>query len=120
MKINFETPILGIDGEPIILKDKEGEPKFTIRDVAVNALLMESQESAKLDGKEKVKRFRLADRIFGCKEPIKMEAEEVALVKDQISKAYGTLVTARAWDILEGAATLKSMAALQEDAPAES
>jgi len=101
MKINFETPITGIDGKSIKVKSGEEESIFTLREVAVNALLVETQESAKLDGKEKVKRFRMADRIFGCKEPITFSAEDIVLLKDQIAKTYGTLVTARAWEILD-------------------
>jgi hypothetical protein len=110
MKIDFSLTIDRITGAPIQVEDVEGKPDYTLRDVAVNALLADTPEAVKLGGKEKVQRFRLADRIYGCKEPIKLEAEEIVLVKEQIAKTHGVLATARAWDILDG----------KEDAPAES
>ena len=102
MKIDFSKPMLALSAKTIKVSDLPGEPEFTIRDVATNALTAETQENTKLDGKEKIKRFRLAERIFGCKEPIKLDAEEIVLVKNEISKIYGITVTTRAWDILDG------------------
>jgi hypothetical protein len=102
MKIDFSTPIRNLEGIGIKTKDGEKETDFTIREVSVNALLNETQESAKLDGKEKVKRFRLADKIWGCKEPITLQAEDIVLLKENIAKVYGTLITARAWEIMDG------------------
>jgi len=102
MKIDFSMPILGIDGKPIKIMDKEGQPDFTIRDVAVNSLLADSPGNAGLDGTERVRRFRMADRIFGCREPINLEVEEIVLLKELIAQTYGNVTTARAWDILGG------------------
>ena len=101
MKIDFSKQIMDIAGKPIKMKDGEAERDFILRDVAVNAILTETQESAKSDGKEKVRRFRLADKIFGAAEPIALPAEDIVLLKDMIAKAYGALVTARAWDLIE-------------------
>jgi hypothetical protein len=101
MKINFSESIKDISGKPIKLKDGEAERDFTLRDVSVNAVLAESQENAKSDGKEKIRRFRLADKIFGAAEPIALPSEDIVLLKDMIAKTYGALVTARAWDMLE-------------------
>lgn len=102
MKIDFSKPMLALSAKAIKVTDLEGEPEFTIRDVATNALTAETQDNTKLDGKEKIKRFRLAERIYGCKEPIKLSAEDIVLVKEQINKIYGITVTTRAWDILDG------------------
>jgi len=107
MKIDFDSTINDLTGKAIPLKEGETERTFTLRDVCVNALLMETQDSAKLDGKEKVRRFRLADKIFGTAEPIALPAEDIVLLKDQIAKGYGALVTARAWDLIESPAAEK-------------
>lgn len=101
MKIDFSTRIRSIDGNPIKM-DKAGQPEFTLRDVAVKSLLTDGPEAAKLDGVEKFRRFRLADRIFGAAEPISLTAEEVTLPKELTGRTYGTLAAGRAWSILEG------------------
>jgi hypothetical protein len=54
-----------------------------------------------MEGKEKIRRFRLADRIYGAKEPIQLSAEDVVLLKEVTAKTYGPLITGRAWDLLE-------------------
>jgi hypothetical protein len=129
MKINFDSVITGIDGEPIKTKDqrpgKDGgretfERDFVLRDVAVNALLAEPQDrNAKpLDGKEKVRRTRLADKIYGCHEPINISAEDVVLIKDQVNAIYPTLTTARAWAILEGEDAPSAPTPAQPEPPA--
>jgi hypothetical protein len=105
MKINFDLSIRDLAGDPIQTKEKDGtERDFTLRDVCVNAILAEPQDrNAKpLDGKEKVRRLRLADKIYGCKEPINLPAEDVATLKEQIAALYPIVTTGRAWAILEG------------------
>lgn len=107
MKIDFSKPILGLDGVPLKVQDLDGHPDFTIRDACVNALLSDRPASGrpdepKIDGKEKVRRFRLAQKIYGCKEPINLESDDIVLLKNKIAEVYPTLTTARAWEILEG------------------
>jgi hypothetical protein len=102
MKIDFASAIKTLDGKAIITKEPgEADREFTLRDVCVNALLIENQEAAKLDGAAKVKRFRLADKIYGTKEPIALASEDIVLLKGLIASSYGPLVTARAFDLLE-------------------
>lgn len=95
-------PILGIDGTTVKQMDKEGQPDFTLREVCVNSLLTETKESAALDGMEKVRQFRMADRIYGCKEPIEISDADILVLKGLIGKAYGRIAVTRAWDILDG------------------
>jgi hypothetical protein len=102
MKIDFSTPIRGIDETIVKQMDKEGQPDFTLREVAVNSLLTETKESAALDGMEKVRQFRMADRIYGCKEPIEVPDADRELLKALIGKIYGRIAVTRAWDILDG------------------
>lgn len=99
MKINFDTPILSIDGKPI---KKDADAIFTLRDVCVSAILADTPEVQKMDAKTKRALGHLADRIFGCKEPINLPAEDIVLLKDAIPRAYGVLTTTRALDILDG------------------
>jgi hypothetical protein len=112
MKIDFTATIDDLKGKPLPIQDGEvDDPEtkqkrpvfrdFTLRDVCVNSLLLETRGGDAIDGKEKVRRFRLADKIFGAAESIVLPAEDIVLLKDQVAKAYGALVTARAWDLLE-------------------
>ena len=98
--IDFTTTINDLKGKPLPLKEDDQERNFTLRDACVNALLVE-QQGDKLEGKEKIRRFRLADKIFGTAEPLNIKAEDTVLLKDLIAQAYGALVTARAWDLIE-------------------
>ena len=101
MKINFDSTITDLAGNPIQIDDKGVKRPCTLRDVCTNALLLETAKSQGIEGKEKVRRFRLADKIFGTKEPIQIEAEDIVLLKQLVAEAYAPLVTGRSWDLLE-------------------
>jgi hypothetical protein len=98
MKIDFSVPLKSLAGDEI--KDGKGET-FTLRDAAVVALDAVSDEDRKLDGKEKYRRGALASKIYGCKEPIALDLEDVKLVKDLIGKIYGPRIVKEAWDLLD-------------------
>lgn len=98
MKINFLTPLKALNGEDI--KDSKGEI-FMLRDAAVVALDSSAPEDGKLEGKEKYRRGHLASRIYGAKEPIALDVDDVKLVKDLIGRTYGPRVVNEAWDLLD-------------------
>lgn len=105
MKINFEAVVMDFKGKAIPTQDSEKDPErsLTLRDVCVGALSGE-YEGEKLDGTTKLKRFRLADKIYGTKEAILLESEDVTLIKDLIAKAYrGTLIYGRCATMLDEA-----------------
>ena len=95
MKIDFNVVLKNLKGKP--LKDKEKD--VTLKDVSTNALLGNYKEE--IDGEEKLKRFLLATRIYESKDEIELENDDVKLTKDMIAKGYSTVVTARAWQILD-------------------
>jgi hypothetical protein len=101
MKINFSELILHLGGNPVMTKEGDKDVELTLREVCVSSLLIEKQSDKPADGKEKFRRFRLADKIFGAKEPIAVPAEDVVLLKSLIPLLYGALIVGRAWDILE-------------------
>lgn len=98
MKINFLTPLKVLNGEDI--RDSKGEI-FTLRDAAVVALDSNAPEDGKLEGKEKYRRGHLASRIYGAKEPIALDVDDVKLVKDLIGRSFGPRVVNEAWDLLD-------------------
>ena len=99
MKIDFSASLKALSGDEI--KDDKGEI-FTLRDATVVALDAVSDDDRKLEGKEKYRRGALASRVYGCKEPIMLDVDDVKLVKDLIGKIYGPRIVKEAWDLLEG------------------
>lgn len=97
MKINFNVEFKTLKGES--LKDRDNKV-LKLYDVCTTALLF-NDEKENIEGKEKVRRFKLAQKIYGVKEPISIEVEDVALMKELVAKVYSTLIVGQAWELLE-------------------
>jgi hypothetical protein len=98
MKIDFDKPILGFKGEAI----RDGETDFTLGFVASSALLASFPDERDLDGKEKYKRYKLADKISSANgSGVDLSAEEITDLKKLIGKAFAPLVVGRAYDLLD-------------------
>lgn len=98
MKINFQQPVMGLDGRP----RKDGPETILLRDIAVLALDRADADDTKPDGKEKARRGHLAQRVYGAKEPIALDVEEVALIKRLIGRVYqSTVIIATVEDMLD-------------------
>lgn len=95
MKIDFNVGLKNLKGEAL----KDTGKDLTLKDVSANALLGNYKEE--IDGNEKLKRFLLATKIYEASGEIELENDDVKLVKDMIAKGYSTVVTARAWQILD-------------------
>lgn len=100
MKRNTTAAIKTLTGEPI----KDGQADLTLGAVATNALLMPYEDERNLSGDEKVKRFKLAQRIHDAAGEVDISAEEITLLKSLIAKAYTALVVGQAYAILEAEA----------------
>lgn len=100
MKIDFSVVLKGLDGVELKPRDMDSK-SLTLRDVCVDALLVE-KPGDKVDSKEKLRRYRLAEKIYGCKEPISLSVEDIVIIKEQTAFRWSTLVMGRAWDLLEG------------------
>lgn len=97
MQRNFATTIKNLDGKPL----KEGDKEVTIGSLAVNALLTPYDDERNLSGEDKVKRFKLAQRIHGATGEIEIQSEEISLLKSLIAKAYTPLIVGQAYVMLE-------------------
>ena len=95
MKINFNVGLKNLAGKTL----KDGDKNVTLKNVSINALLGNYDE--KIDGNEKLKRFLLATKIYEVKDELELENDDVNLIRDLIAKGYSTVVTARAWQILD-------------------
>lgn len=98
MKLNFSTPILGLDGQPI--KNAKGEDA-TIGSVAIEALMAVFPDEQNLLGADKLHRWRLAKLASkgGEQEVIQ---EDMTLLKTLVGKAYGPAVVGPVYEIIEG------------------
>ncbi len=97
MKVNLVAELKSLDGSAIVGTD--GNPAV-LKGVIVDALMAVFQDEPNLSGEEKMKRFLLAEKVYnGVGE---YSAEEVALMKKLIGKAYTPIIVGQAWKILEG------------------
>lgn len=96
MKINFNKKLKGVDGEDLKNKDEV----LTLLGICTNALLF-NEKDENIEGKEKVRRFKLAHKVYGAKEPVSVEVEDVVLIKELVANIYSTLIVGQVWELLE-------------------
>ncbi|MCK4818367.1 hypothetical protein KA005_21535 [bacterium] len=96
MKINFNVGLKNLEGKILKADGKD----VTLKDVSADALLGNYKDE-NIDGKEKLKRFMLATKIYEANGELELDVDDIKLTKDLIAKGYSVLVTARAWGILD-------------------
>lgn len=102
---DFSAIILDMDNEPILectdaARDKpecKDKRPLTLGIVAARALLMPEQN---IKSEDSLKRGQLALNIYKASK-LELTAEEIALIKQQIAKNFGPLVTARTFPMLD-------------------
>jgi hypothetical protein len=99
MLIDFSQPLLDLDGNEIKTKEDDKIP-YTLKRTCVEALMAQYKDEGELSGTEKVKRYDLALAIYGSKEPLDLQSEDVAFIKQLIGKAFSTLVVGQTWKML--------------------
>ena len=97
MKANVMVKFVTLDGVDMSRMVDGKERDVLLRDVCENALLEDDRGS---DGGEKMKRFKLAEKIH-LYEDVNLSAEDVTLLKELIGKLYGPLVVGQAYKILD-------------------
>ena len=89
---DFTAPVKMLDGTVMRIGDTEKGKSLTLADVAENALLSDYRDEQNLDGVEKLKRWTLAKKIEDTKSSVTLNADEIALIKKLVGKAYNPLV----------------------------
>lgn len=111
MHIDFNTPIMGLDGKPVaesVQSELEDGVRHTITQeltlgrCAVNALFSPLPGDNDMGGAKKLELYLLAQRIHANAEDADYTVEEVALLKDRIGKAYLPQASGPCWLLLEG------------------
>lgn len=108
MVIDFEQVLMAVDHEP--LKDPRGKKDektgeyledLTLSAVAINALMvMDAPDVKKIGGKEKLYRFKLAQKIYD-ETKIDLSSEDIVLIKGLITGMYTPAVVGPSWEMLE-------------------
>jgi hypothetical protein len=109
VKINFKTLALNMQGEKIYPSpavDKEGFPVSETQRVeayplgffVIDALLAGERD---LPGIEKLKRYKLAQKIQSPAKETDITIEEAALIKEVTGKYSATLIMGQIWELLE-------------------
>ena len=114
--VNFDGSIIPerpdepeeIDGKPVIKDGRpvmKKSPPFTLRTACVNVLTMREMDDRgrgkEITGKEKVRRYELAKKIYHSKELVDLQAEEITLLKDLVGKIYPPITVGQAFEILD-------------------
>jgi hypothetical protein len=96
MKVDFTSPIKGLGGKEIV--DSVSKEPLTLRSLAVNVLMTNSQMS----GEEKMRRFKLAERIYDeIALPLELSSEDAKLISQLIGASpYGPGIAAPAMRML--------------------
>ncbi len=84
MIIDFSTALIGLDGKQLNDAGKD----LKLSDVCCTALLATYASEQNLDGNIKLKRWKIAEKIFG-KNEVDISVEEINTIKELIEKAYG-------------------------------
>lgn len=97
MKVNLDQKILDLKGQEIPFAPDES---LTLKTALLTAVLTPLDGEAK-DGPAIYDRYRLSLAFNGGGE-IDLTAEQVAMLKDRVSKVFPTWTMGVIWDLLEG------------------
>jgi hypothetical protein len=102
MKIDFNQALEDFDGKPVVFAaQKEGEATpLLLKRVATEALLNAAPEMGD-QARVKIAHFELARRVHTSTDSIDLRAEDIALIKDVVSKYWSTLVVGLAFELLD-------------------
>jgi len=98
MKVDFQKPILGLNGKPIVDNNAGGD--LTLATVCSRSLI--ASDTPK-NAEEKFRRGRLAIKISDSKVPLDLKVEDISLIKEVVSEIWSPLVIARAFPLLDEA-----------------
>jgi hypothetical protein len=96
MKVNFKGTFEDMEGKEILSGDKP----TTLKTIAINALMATYTDEQNLSGEDKLKRWKMGQRIVNDEEDFSVE--DIALLKKLIGKAYSTIIVGQAYEMLEG------------------
>ena len=98
MKINLNQTYLTLNGDPMV--DEKGQP-FTLKNAAIRAYCGDFPDEPKVTAEEAHRRYHFALNIRNAGDSIDVTIEELARIKQTITKMFGIIVAGQTWDMLE-------------------
>lgn len=100
MQRDFSQELIGLGGQKLVEANGDEQRPMTLGAVSVNALMGQFADEQAITGEEKFRRYQLAERVSdaGVQD---VSAEEIALIKRLIGKAYGPVLVGPAFKALE-------------------
>lgn len=95
MRINFSQVLKSISGEPI----QDGTKIYTLSIACVQALTANIPGDENVIGAQKFTRYLLAKKLYDATE-VDVTVEEVVMLKELLSKVFGTAVVGPAFELL--------------------
>jgi len=102
MIVNVIAPLVGFDGEEIIVQKEEGKPavNMLLREIITTAILAAPQQGTQPDGAESFKNYQLASKVHRDDE-VEFTAEEITRLKARIGEVFTANVSGAAWMLLD-------------------
>ena len=98
-KINVNIQLKDFDGTDLTEGQGPAKKNITCKSVLINALCAPIQ-GENVDGTEKYKRYKLADKI-NKNDEAQLSAEDIVLLKMVVGKLYFPLIVGQIYDLLE-------------------
>lgn len=105
--INLTSVLRNLDGSPMKESEDENAKDADLKSVILKTCHVTLRGDENLTADQKIKIALLAQRSYGDHE-VEFTVEEIALLKDRISRTYGPIVVLRAFEILDPASIPKS------------
>ena len=102
MLVDFDQVFMTMGGEPLIREEKGKKVDATLKEISVEALLSFDPTDKAVKGPEKARRFDLAILINKNGGKLKVESEDIVLMKELIGDGYPPIVVGQAYKFLEG------------------
>jgi hypothetical protein len=107
MAIDFTQKLTNLDGSPVTDKDgKTLEHQPTLGSICQTALITQYADEVdpmtrkeSVTPEEKFQRWKIAQKLEGSN--VTLTAEELALIKKLVGKAYSPLIVGQAWTMLD-------------------
>ena len=99
MKVDLTREFFDPMGQKILPTEEE---HFTLREVIVRSLMADFKDELEMSGENKLKRYQLGMEVMKAEKPIELTLEQAVEIKSLVAKMYGILVSAQAWEMLEG------------------
>ena len=97
MKIDFDQPMLELDGSPIV----DGGKTVTLKDVALRALTTPMDDDRAVNGEAAFKRLELARRVYkgGTQD---VDPGEAVTIRDRAARIFTVVISGQAYELLKG------------------